>query len=92
MQTRQTTPDTHSQDSFLCWAMRSVGLILAAASLFFFTRDITLSTTADWFFGISAVLGLLTFIASWGPQADEEPPVYRTPALEPAHARPDRRR
>ncbi len=63
----RTPTDGNRRDAALRWTMRGVGLLLALGSLFFLYRNLGFGTTDDWFFGGSAMLGTLTFGASWMP-------------------------
>jgi hypothetical protein len=47
--------------------MRFMGIALAVMSVFFLTRNITLSQSADWFFAFGAILGGVTLLASFLP-------------------------
>lgn len=70
----ENLPEEPQKDQSLRWMMRIIGLALVLISLFFIRKDITLSTTADWFFGFSALLGLLTFIAGFLPESKDTTP------------------
>lgn len=75
-----------AKDRSLRWTMRGVGLLLAAASLYFLKSDLFMGDSGLWFFGFSLVLGALTFGASWwpGPQRTD---LDGSPALQPLPVR-----
>lgn len=48
------------EDAALDWAMRIVGLTVFAASIFFIYRDLSLSPLYDYFFSMTALVGVAT--------------------------------
>lgn len=56
---------TVEDDTALAWTMRIVGLLVVAGSLFFITRSFSLNPAYDYFFGMTALVGVVTFAASW---------------------------
>lgn len=63
-----STPLSHNRrDATLRWTMRGIGLVLALGSLFFLHRNLGFGPADDWFLAGSALLGGLTFGASWLP-------------------------
>jgi len=55
--------------------MRIIGLLLVSTSAFFLVKNLSLSTMDDWFFGLSMLLGGLTFFSSWLPARRPTPSV-----------------
>lgn len=45
--------------------MRIVGLMVIAGSVFFLTKNVSLNPIYDYFFATTAIVGLMTFAASW---------------------------
>ena len=53
-------------DPTLRWSMRLTGLLLALGAAFFLMKDLVVGPVDDIVFGLATVLGLLTFVTSFG--------------------------